>query len=928
MGRRLLIVAYIVLLPAGMLYPLWLCPTAAGEDDVVYYWPLRVMVARAVRSGHWPGWNGAEAAGVGLFADPQSAMLHPGTWLFFVLPARLAYSLNIFGAFSVAGAGAYLYLRRIGLRTGPGLFGATAFMFSGFMVGHRVHLSIIQAAAMLPWGLWSLERLRESSRGAFAAMVPVGVLTLAAGHWPTAVHMSVLWTAYLFLRCRPWRRALLVAAAAAAVTAAFLAPQIAATAGELRRSVRAEVPYSVAGENSFSPLCVVLAFFPFIMGSRTPNFFPQRWWGPWHQSEMLGYVGLVTLALAASAIWHLGRRAKSAAGPAGDAGASEGRAGEPPAPAEQAGGGQYAPLVRTWTWLLLGAGLWTLGYYLPGYRLVHVLPVIGKVRCPARMLLVVDFSLAALAGIGAHCLCVYRPAKFARTVLRWGWYYLPICMALGIVAVGLLAIGGRRGWWPVWQITSGTWRDVRAALRPTSPALVVPAALAATTAAVLWAALRAPGRRAWWLVVLLLADLFFLARFVDVPADWRSRPGPVDSPAARWLRANAPKHEPYRVWGLSRAYHHRPAELLLPKACAAMGFESIAYYGPFQPAGHALLFGFRPWGHNEHWQWLLRRNHLLSLYNVRYILAADERFRRVLESVRVPVGLARPVGANLLGQTWELQNATRDGRVLKLRAGRLWSPAWARQRVSLREGQVYRIELDVRAPGGAGGLVRAGWWPVGRQCSAGGREVVGLRVDYEQVRPQWRHFEKTFRVRAGGEGVFEVLTPSESLVEVRNAALRPADWPAPVNLGGRLKPGQRVYLDRTPGGLAPARPGDPRVHIYENLLCLPRAFPAEAVASFDDAVGLMEALRWRPEEYDLTRQVLVLRGGRSIPRGRFVSEALRQAGGAGSIVADGLGRLVAEGVVRRPGRTWWWCLMVPAAGAYVLGCLRWASRMN
>ena len=56
-------VLVILLAPAAMLYTLWIDPLSAGEDDVGYYHPLRVMVGQAVARGQWPIHNPLEATG-------------------------------------------------------------------------------------------------------------------------------------------------------------------------------------------------------------------------------------------------------------------------------------------------------------------------------------------------------------------------------------------------------------------------------------------------------------------------------------------------------------------------------------------------------------------------------------------------------------------------------------------------------------------------------------------------------------------------------------------------------------------------------------------------------------------------------------------------------------------------------------------------
>jgi len=828
--RPFIPILLILAAPVAMLYPLWSNPVCAGEDDVLYYYPVRKMVGRALRAGRWPVSAGAEAGGTPLMADPQTAVMYPPTWLFAVMAPRPAYAMSILLAFWLAGGGAYLYLRGVGLLRVAATFGAVAFMFCGFMVAHRVHLSMIHTGAFLPWGLWGIEKLRGRPRGAFAVLVPVFVAAAAAGHWPTLIQMSVVWGAYLLLRARPLFRSLLVPAAAGVLAAVILAPQLLAALDLMGQVTRRRIGYAAAGENSFFPLAGVLAMFPMLMGSRTPNFFPQTWWGPWHLCEMLGYAGLVTLVLAGAAVWRLnGRRNVEAAC----------------AP----GGVRLAPMVRVWTWLGAAAGIWMLGYYLPTYRLIHALPVLSSVRCPARMVLAVDLALAALAAMAVHALVgqagagADRLRRLASAVRRAALRVLPIAM---LAAVGLLAAAAGvakwlwGGWPPGLSFFAGGPEEAMAALTPTNPAVWVPLATLAATAAAVRFWLGAPRRRAAVLVAVLLADLFFLTRFVDVPGGQSVRPGPDTSPAATWLKAyrGPSAGDDFRVWGLAADYFDRPAELLLPMTCRPLGIRSIAGYGPFQSPSHAHLFGFRPWGVSRNWAWLLRRNHLLSLYNVRYVLAAESEFREVIESVRVPARPRAPDGPNLLAAQWDAVRAeVRDGR-LRLRTPVMWLWSRARQPISLEAGRVYRIGLDARGPdGGAANFLRA---DVFREFDDGGYaddEALALIVSAEQIGGDWRHFEWTFRAPQDlPERVsFRVFTQSERPIEVRNVSLRTSHWPVPVVGGGRLAPGERVYEKLAE--LPALRPSEPPVAIYENRLCRPAVeAPAEP--------GAIEALKW------------------------------------------------------------------------------------
>ncbi len=874
--RATLTVVLILLAPAAMLYTLWGNPVSAGEDDVIYYYPMRKMVGEKLRKLQWPLENPHEATGTPLLADPQSAVMYPPTWLFAVMPAKPAYSLTLMLGFAIAGLGTYAYLRRLGLVNGAAGFGAVAMMFCGFFVGHRVHLSILHAAAWLPWGLWCIERLCARPLAALAGMVPVAYLALTAGHWPTFIHMSVIWAAYLLLRARPLVRSLAVAAAAVAIVAMLAAPQIDATLRLMGQVTRNAVGYSTAGENSYYPASAVLMLFPMLFGCRMQNFLAGPWWGPWHLCETLGYVGLVTLVLAAVGVWKLYRKEKKKEkkenstqpeGPCGSTQRSQRRiwsylpssafsacsalkqlSGQTTnaalaVQADEENVDQFRSLVRVWVWIGAAALVWMLGYYLPTYRLVHMLPVLGVVRCPARMILGLDMALVTIAAITIHLIIAGPgawPARLAASVRRGATVKLPAAMAavLALTAAGAgLSVWLYGGNLP--EFGGSAWTALRGVL-PTNPAVWVQALLAAATiAAVRWW-LAAPARRAAALAAVLLVDMFFVTRFVDVPPVGAVGPDPDDSPAARWIAGQAPSVMGCRVWGIGESYHDRPAELLSPKTAHALGISTINSYGPFQSAAHAQLFEFQIFGTNRNWAWLIRRNELLSAYGVRYILTARKDVREVLDSVRVPAGPALPDGPNLLTDEWAFSKAHIVGGVLGLRKPLMSCWSTAQQSVKARPGTIYRISLDARAPqGGAADYLRAELYTPDRDLPWSQKEPLGLMAYPDQIGQDWRHFEWTFKTPADidANAMFRVYTKSERPIEVGCLVFCESHWDHPRRAfpypEGPLEAGMHLYVLRAE--LAPRRPGDPTVAVYENqsIKYWPSVIPTEGISSKD-----------------------------------------------------------------------------------------------
>ncbi len=830
-ARSLLCVLTLAVLPMFALLPLWGDPLSAGEDDVIYYYPLRTLVGRALSDGHWPVHNPWEATGMPLMADTQSAVMYPPTWLFMWLDGPLAYSLSIFLGFAIAAVGAWAYLRSIGLSRPPAFTGALAFTFCGFMVGHRVHLAMLHTAAYLPWLLWCIEVARTRRDTAYLAGVLLAYLTITSGHWGIALQMGVGVAAYHLLRARPLAitSAVLLASVGTAVAIAW--PIVAPALATLGQSTRESIGYAIVGENSFLPLSAVLFLFPMLMGSRTPGFYPRHWWGAWHLCEMLPYVGLVTLVLAATAVWKLYRK--------------PGRDGtRPPAGRSMA---EYRPLVRVWTWLASGSAVWMLGYYLPTYRLIYWLPVLGRVRCPSRMLLVLDLALAVLAALGMQAMLNGAEgvrATAGRLARRW----LPAVMlaSLLVIAAGaaLLMLAFP---WPVPLPFAGTRVDALRSLIPTNPAVWVPLLLWAATAGVITGLLRRPSRWAWAVPLLLLADLTMVARFVDIPPADRRPTDRLASPAADWLRQNEGAGE-WHVWGLGRHYHDRPAELLLPKACGVHRIRSIASYGPWQSPQHAHLLGFNHYGRHPQWRWLLRTNHLLSLYDVRYILAADAEYRREIESVRVALP-DRP-GPELLNDHWELRHARQEGDRLRLSGVWLWQETEIRQKVAVTPGETYRLSLEVRAPRGSAALwTKAEVYWFDANGTWRWDEEMSLLIEPEQIAGQWRRFEATLRIDpvASGQSYLRVYSKGERPIELRNISLRPAEAFSPSlspEIAERLGVGTRVY--ELAAELPPVRQGDPPVGLYRNRLALPGVLTARS-APGETAGDYIEAIKWSPE---------------------------------------------------------------------------------
>jgi hypothetical protein len=125
------------------------------------------------------------------------------------------------------------------------------------------------------------------------------------------------------------------------------------------------------------------------------------------------------------------------------------------------------------------------------------------------------------------------------------------------------------------------------------------------------------------------------------------------------------------------------------------------------------------------------------------------------------------------------------------------------------------------------------------------KEPLGLMAYPDQIGQDWRHFEWTFKTPADIDAntAFRVYTQSERAIEVRGLDFRESHWDRPREYPYQQAPlgaGGRLYALRAE--LAPRRPGDPPVAIYENrgIKYWPRVMPTDGISSKD-----IEHAKWQ-----------------------------------------------------------------------------------
>ena len=268
-------------------------------DVTTLFQPWLIYTAREIASGRFPLWNPHVFAGAPFFANPQSALLFPLTWLAFVLPLQPALALIAAGKLAAAGLSMYAFLRLRGVHPVSGILGATSFMLSAVVI---VWLQWSYASVLiffpLLFAMAEYLRAREGRRPvALAALV---VMLAALAGYPQAFVLALgSATAWAFYRARGAGVGYLIRFAGAvglgvALAAIQLVPFIEYARHSFVLARRSEwLPPLAASLRS-----AITLLMPYYYGSPTTG----EEWGEWNFNEVSASVGLAPLVLLPAAL--------------------------------------------------------------------------------------------------------------------------------------------------------------------------------------------------------------------------------------------------------------------------------------------------------------------------------------------------------------------------------------------------------------------------------------------------------------------------------------------------------------------------------------------------------------------------------------------------------------------------------------------------
>jgi hypothetical protein len=380
------------------------------ERDILSYWLSQVETfVRTVSSGCWPLWDPWVAFGQPMLAQPDTQVLYPFTWLNFVLPPDIAYTIFLFAHLVLSGTGLFRLARVLGAGRGGGFVAAAIWMLSGPFLSLANVWHHFAGAAWMPWVLEAVERACLSG-GRPRDVLRWGLLTglqVLAGSADMAA-MTALVASALVARhlvspgAGPSSRLRVAGAAVGALalglgwSAALWVPTLAVA----RHSTRWSLPASTQEFWSLHPLSLLQLGLPLFVVD-----LPLK--TEWRQALFEGrepfleslYVGLPALALAGVGILARARRSLLLAGIA-----------------------VLSCLVAIGRHTFFHAGA------------VRLVPFLALLRFPQKAMVLVALAVALLAGLGYEA-C--SRSDFWKS--RWG-LVAGLGMAAGATAAALAGV--------------------------------------------------------------------------------------------------------------------------------------------------------------------------------------------------------------------------------------------------------------------------------------------------------------------------------------------------------------------------------------------------------------------------------------------------------------------------------------------------------
>lgn len=180
---------------------------AEMSDSLTLFYPWRYFQQTSLH--HWtlPLWNPSILGGEPFLAETQSALFYPPHLLYLIFSTPTAWTIGVLLNVMLAGVFTAWFVRDIGASRTGAIAAGVIFSCCGFVTAWQLFSPLADAAIWLPFIFFAVERLRRSPSPSMLVLAAVGfALTVLAGHPETSMHVAAAGAAYALWHCVSSRR--------------------------------------------------------------------------------------------------------------------------------------------------------------------------------------------------------------------------------------------------------------------------------------------------------------------------------------------------------------------------------------------------------------------------------------------------------------------------------------------------------------------------------------------------------------------------------------------------------------------------------------------------------------------------------------------------------------------------------------------------
>ncbi|HWB54443.1 MAG TPA: hypothetical protein VG722_09630 [Tepidisphaeraceae bacterium] len=310
-GPVVLIALVVIILRQSLFSGGTLVPSFPNTDLHTEFFAWRYFGFTQWLHGHFPFWNPRVFCGMPFFAQTQSNLLYPISWVFFVLDVASASTVEMAANICVAALCTYCWARQRGISRSGSTFSGALYAFSGSVFLHIIpgHLSPLAGLAWIPMVFIGIDRILAER---FRSGIVIGAIAICLqllGGSPQFLYYAMLVGAlYIISQSigKPRKLQIYTAFIGMYLLAGMLsAVQLIPAYLAVKQTVRADgTSYDFASIISMPPESLLSILIPYPFG----NMFTAPYLGRWYMWEMSAYIGLVSLVLSCIGISSLERK--------------------------------------------------------------------------------------------------------------------------------------------------------------------------------------------------------------------------------------------------------------------------------------------------------------------------------------------------------------------------------------------------------------------------------------------------------------------------------------------------------------------------------------------------------------------------------------------------------------------------------------------